>query len=39
VFPDISRQAGPPRRGFVLSVDGTPVAWTDPHGASIDWIG
>ena len=38
VFPDIARRAGPARRGFVLSVDGRPVAWTDPHGASIDWI-
>ncbi len=38
VFPEISRQAGPARRGFVLSVDGRPVAWTDPHGASMEWI-
>jgi hypothetical protein len=38
VFPDIARRAGPLRSGFVLSVDGRPVAWTDPHGASIDWI-
>jgi hypothetical protein len=40
VFPDIARRVG--ARGaagrFLLSVDGTPVAWTDPHGASIDWI-
>jgi hypothetical protein len=38
VFPDISRQAGPARSGFVLSVNGRPVAWTEPHGASLDWI-
>jgi hypothetical protein len=38
VFPEISRGAGPTRPGFVLSVDGRPVAWTDPHGSSIDWI-
>jgi Uncharacterized protein conserved in bacteria (DUF2332) len=24
---------------FVLSVNGAPVAWTDPHGASLQWIG
>lgn len=23
---------------FLLSVGGKPVAWTDPHGASVDWI-
>jgi hypothetical protein len=23
---------------FLLSVNGSPVAWTDPHGASIEWI-
>ncbi len=40
VFPDIARRAG--ARGaagrFLLSLNGMPVAWTDPHGASIDWI-
>ena len=24
---------------FLLSVDERPVAWTDPHGRSIEWIG
>ena len=38
VFPDIARRAGPARPGFMLSVDGEPRAWTDPHGASLDWI-
>src|SRR6266403_5667917 len=41
VFPDIAGRAG--REGskgsFLLSVNGVPVAWTDPHGASVDWIG
>jgi hypothetical protein len=23
---------------FLLSVNGAPVAWSDPHGSSIDWI-
>jgi hypothetical protein len=23
---------------FLLSVNGSPMAWTDPHGASLDWI-
>jgi hypothetical protein len=21
-----------------MSVNGSPVAWTDPHGAAIEWI-
>ena len=40
VFPDIARRVGvrgAPGR-FLLSVNGTPVAWTDPHGRSIDWV-
>lgn len=24
---------------FLLAVDGTPVAWTAPHGGSLDWLG
>jgi hypothetical protein len=27
-----------PRGAFLLSVDGVPVAWTDPHGGWIEWI-
>ena len=27
-----------PRGAFLLSVDGAPVAWTDPHGGWIEWI-
>ena len=39
-FPDIARRAGArgPAGRFLLAINGTPVAWTDPHGASIDWI-
>jgi hypothetical protein len=40
VFPEIARRA--PARGvpgrFLLSMNGEPVAWTDPHGAALDWI-
>jgi len=40
VFPDIARRVGRegPRGSFLLSVNGVPTAWTDPHGASVDWI-
>jgi hypothetical protein len=27
-----------PSGRFVLARDGEPVAWTDSHGAAIDWI-
>ena len=40
VFPLIADRTRP--RGktgrFLLSVNGSPVAWTDPHGAALDWI-
>ena len=40
VFPDIAKRA--PVRGpaghFLMALNGTPVAWTDPHGASLEWI-
>ena len=41
VFPEIAARAATPGRPgqFLLAVNGTPVAWTDPHGASLDWIG
>jgi hypothetical protein len=40
VFPEIvARLAGPVRRGpFLLAIDREPVAWTETHGAWIDWI-
>ena len=28
-----------PSGRFLLTQDGRPVAWTDPHGTSIDWLG
>jgi len=40
VFPEIAARAGspgPPGQ-FLLAVNGTPVAWADPHGASLAWI-
>lgn len=40
VFPDIAARAprpGPPG-AFLLAVNGEPLAWTDPHGAWIDWF-
>jgi hypothetical protein len=39
-FPDIARRTGASRRSgdFLLSVNGSPVAWTDPHGGAIEWI-
>ena len=41
VFPSIAEKAPPsPARGrFLLARNGTPVAWTGPHGQSIDWFG
>ena len=40
VLPDITGRAGRegPRGSFLLSVNGAPMAWTDPHGAWLDWI-
>jgi hypothetical protein len=40
VFPRISARvsADQARDRFLLAVDGEPVAWTDPHGASIEWL-
>ncbi len=40
VLPDIAAAAPqpPPHGRFLLSVNGVPTAWTDPHGAAIDWI-
>ena len=28
-----------PSGRFLLTRDGRPVAWTDPHGTAIDWLG
>ncbi|MHB8287312.1 MAG: DUF2332 domain-containing protein [Caulobacteraceae bacterium] len=40
VMPAIAAHAGEPSQTdrFLLSVNGSPVAWTEPHGAAIDWI-
>jgi hypothetical protein len=39
VFPDIAARAGPAPTGmFLMSVDGEPVAWTPPHGQTLEWI-
>jgi hypothetical protein len=40
LFPEIGGRAGRegPKGSFLLSVNGIPVAWTDPHGVSVDWI-
>ena len=41
VFAEIAAKTPQPRPtgAFLLSIDGKPVAWTDPHGAWIDWFG
>lgn len=41
VFPDIALRASRerPKGNFLLCVNGVPMAWTDPHGASVDWMG
>ena len=41
VFPSMAEAAGPPPEPgrFLLSVNGTPTAWTDPHGVAMTWIG
>jgi hypothetical protein len=36
---DARLPAAAPRDRFILAVDGEPVAFTGPHGQSIDWIG
>jgi hypothetical protein len=41
VFPDIAKATPPAsQRGrFLLALNGSAVAWTAPHGDSIDWFG
>ena len=40
VFPHIAVHASTPAPPghFLLAVNGAPMAWTDPHGASLAWI-
>jgi hypothetical protein len=40
VFPSFAATAPPsPRRRFLLAMNGRPLAWTGPHGQSINWFG
>jgi hypothetical protein len=41
LFPDYAKSAPPaPRHGlFLMTLNGTALAWTGPHGQSIDWFG
>jgi hypothetical protein len=36
----IASSAGPPAPlgRFLLAVNGSPVAWTDPHGTALEWM-
>ena len=40
VMPDLSGGVGQPSQAsqFLMSVNRKPVAWTEPHGAAIEWI-
>jgi hypothetical protein len=40
VFPEIAARTPDSRRAnrFLLAIDGKPVAWTGPHGQSIEWF-
>lgn len=38
VFPSFKPPEEPPRGMFLLSMNRQPMAWTNPHGASISWI-
>jgi hypothetical protein len=40
VFPAIAAQLSMrvPRGKFLLAVDGRPVAFSDPHGAALNWV-
>jgi hypothetical protein len=37
-FPTTIARPAPTPGSFLLMVDGEPVAWTNPHGQSIDWF-
>jgi hypothetical protein len=42
VFPDIARLATRPGSSqgmFLLSINGIPVGWADPHGTALEWSG
>ncbi len=40
LFPDVTQRLSKPLPlgQFLLSMNRRPIAWTDPHGASLDWI-
>jgi hypothetical protein len=38
-FPSAIAPPAPARGRFLMMVDGEPVAWTSPHGQSIEWFG
>ncbi|HEY2541088.1 MAG TPA: DUF2332 family protein [Stellaceae bacterium] len=40
ILPEIAARIGNlgPKGRFLMSVNGVPVGWTDPHGTSLDWI-
>jgi hypothetical protein len=38
VFPEIRAPGSGAARRFLLAVNGSAVAWTDPHGAAIEWL-
>jgi hypothetical protein len=40
VFPDIAARLSRrvPRDKFLLAIDGRPLAFSDPHGAALEWV-
>ncbi|AAV94221.1 hypothetical protein SPO0916 [Ruegeria pomeroyi DSS-3] len=38
VFPDHAEGLTPREDMFLMALDGRPVAWTGPHGQSLDWL-
>jgi len=38
VFPGIPVRSGDAPGRFLMAVNGSAVAWTDPHGAAIEWL-
>jgi hypothetical protein len=40
ILPDIAQRTvgSGAKESFLLSANGIPVAWTDPHGATLEWI-
>ena len=37
-LPGLASFADEAQGRFLLSVDGKPTAWTDAHGATLEWI-